>query len=238
MTHTYIISGMTCEGCRSSVHQKLSSINGVSAVEVDLENHRATLTMEQFIPVSSLQEVLRPSYTIADAGVTTISARQPGDTSKWRQLRPLFLILSGIWVLALLLNSQTFQWSNIMLDYMGLFFIVFSGFKMLDLKGFSVAFAMYDPLAKRSRSYAKIYPFIELIMGVAFMLRLYVPILLVLTLLLLGITTIGVIRSLVSKQGIRCACLGTVLNLPMTEATFIENAIMLVMAIVMLLNLV
>jgi hypothetical protein len=210
----------------------------VSAVEVDLENHRATLTMEQFIPVSSLQEVLRPSYTIADAGVTTISARQPGDTSKWRQLRPLFLILSGIWVLALLLNSQTFQWSNIMLDYMGLFFIVFSGFKMLDLKGFSVAFAMYDPLAKRSRSYAKIYPFIELIMGVAFMLRLYVPILLVLTLLLLGITTIGVIRSLVSKQGIRCACLGTVLNLPMTEATFIENAIMLVMAIVMLLNLV
>lgn len=238
MTHTYIISGMTCEGCRSSVHQKLSSVNGVSAVEVDLENHRATLTMEQFIPVSSLQEVLKPSYTIADARVTTVSAQQPEAISKWRQLRPLFLILSGIWVLALLLNSRSYQWNSIMLDYMGLFFIVFSGFKMLDLKGFPAAFAMYDPLAKRSMAYAKIYPFIELVLGVAFMLRLYVPVILVMTLLILGITTIGVIRSLVSKQGIRCACLGTVLNLPMTEATFIENAIMLVMAIVMLLNLV
>ena len=36
-----------------------------------------------------------------------------------------------------------------MLDFMGLFFIVFSFFKMLDLKGFSQSFKMYDPLAKR-----------------------------------------------------------------------------------------
>jgi hypothetical protein len=34
---------------------------------------------------------------------------------------------------------------------------------------------------------------------------------------------------------IKCACLGTALNLPMTEATFIENTIMLVMAVWMLL---
>jgi hypothetical protein len=44
-----------------------------------------------------------------------------------------------------------------------------------------------------------------------------------------------VVRALFSKNQIQCACLGSVLNLPMTEATFIENAIMIVMAIFMLL---
>ena len=54
--------------------------------------------------------------------------------------------------------------------------------------------------------------------------------------MILGITTVGVTKALLDKKGIRCACLGTALKLPMTEATFIENAIMLVMAGVMLLN--
>lgn len=228
---------MTCEGCRSSVHQKLSSVSGVASVEVDLDQHRATVEMERFVPTFTLQEVLKPAYTISDAGVATAPEVSSQPVSKWRQLRPLFLILSGIWILALLLNSQTFQLEGIMLDYMGLFFVVFSLFKMLDLKGFPKAFAMYDPLAGRSMTYARIYPFVELALGIGFLLRFYVPVLLVLTLIVLGITTVGVVRSLTAKQGIRCACLGTVLNLPMTEATFIENAIMLVMAVIMLINL-
>jgi hypothetical protein len=37
---------------------------------------------------------------------------------------------------------------------MGLFYIVFSFFKFLDLKGFSVSFRMYDPLAKALPVYA------------------------------------------------------------------------------------
>ena len=52
-----------------------------------------------------------------------------------------------------------------------------------------------------------------------------------------GITTIGVTKTLLDKKSIRCACLGTALKLPMTEATFIENAIMIIMAILMLINL-
>ncbi|MGY8951367.1 MAG: heavy metal transporter, partial [Flavobacteriales bacterium] len=39
---------------------------------------------------------------------------------------------------------------------------------------------------------------------------------------------------LLAKKSIQCACLGTALKLPMTEATFIENAIMIVMAILIL----
>lgn len=61
---------------------------------------------------------------------------------------------------------------------------------------------------------------------------------LIITLIILGITTIGVTRTLLDKKKIRCACLGTTLNFPMTEATFIENTIMLIMAVCMLVNII
>ena len=48
--------------------------------------------------------------------------------------------------------------------------------------------------------------------------------------------TIGVTQILINKKSIQCACLGTTLKLPMTEATFIENIIMIAMAISMLTN--
>jgi hypothetical protein len=59
---------------------------------------------------------------------------------------------------------------------------------------------------------------------------------LVVTLVILGATTIGVVQSLLNKRQIQCACLGTALKLPMTQATFIENAIMIAMAIGMLFH--
>jgi hypothetical protein len=55
------------------------------------------------------------------------------------------------------------------------------------------------------------------------------------TVVILGITTVGVTKALLNKNAIQCACLGTALKLPMTKATFIENSIMLFMAIWMLL---
>jgi hypothetical protein len=124
---------------------------------------------------------------------------------------------------------------EVMLDFMGLFYIVFSFFKMLDLKGFPDSFRMYDPLAKKVPIYAVIYPFIETALGIMFLLRFEIKIALVATLIILGITTIGVTKTLLDKKSIRCACLGTALKLPMTEATFIENAIMIVMALTMLI---
>ena len=65
-------------------------------------------------------------------------------------------------------------------------------------------------------------------------MRLEVQLALWLTLGILSIT-LGVDRVLMFKQQIQCACLGSVLNLPMTEATLIENAVMIGMAGWMLL---
>jgi hypothetical protein len=59
---------------------------------------------------------------------------------------------------------------------------------------------------------------------------------LLITLVILGATTFGVVRSLINKKSIQCACLGTALNLPMTTATIVENSIMLLMASWMLIT--
>ena len=128
------------------------------------------------------------------------------------------------------------SWKEFMLDFMGLFYIVFSFFKMLDLKGFPESFKMYDPLAKRLPIYGWIYPFLETVLGIMFLMRFQVYIAIIMTLVVLGITTVGVTKTLLDKKSIRCACLGTALKLPMTEATFIENTIMIAMALLMMLD--
>ena len=100
------------------------------------------------------------------------------------------------------------------------------------------SFKMYDPLAKRLPIYGWMYPFIETALGLMFLMRFEVNIALIMTLVVLGITTIGVTKTLMDKKSIRCACLGTALKLPMTEATLTENSIMIAMAALMLFDVI
>ena len=95
---------------------------------------------------------------------------------------------------------------------------------------------MYDPIAKAIPAYGWIYPFIETGLGLAILFRIAIYSALIATLIILGATTVGVVRALSSKSQVQCACLGTTLQLPMTKATLIENSIMLIMASWMLFS--
>jgi cation transport ATPase len=245
MTHTYSVQGMTCNGCRTSVEQKLNSISGLTKATVDLASETAKITMEHHIDLATLQASLPEKFSISEIApqVVTLetstifdSPSQENKLSKPRQLKPLFLIFGFIVVLVTAKNYGAWTMDAMMLDFMGAFFLIFSLFKFFDLKGFAQSFGMYDPLAKVIPVYGKIYPFIEVALGVLFLARIEIPIVLVITILVLAITTIGVTLSLLSKKTIQCACLGTVLKLPMTQATFIENAIMIVMAISLIIK--
>ncbi len=237
MKHSYKVTGMTCGGCVASVKEKLSKVKGVTDVDVDLEASMAHITMESHIPIADFSGVLPDKYGIQEQfqkEVVSTVGEMMEEKSKWVQLRPLFLIFAYLFAASILLNYQDWNLGEAMLDFMGLFYIVFSFFKFLDLKGFPDSFRMYDPLAKVLPAYGWIYPFLELGLGLLFLMRIQVTAVLIITVVILGITTIGVTKTLLDKKNIRCACLGTALNLPMTEATFIENAIMLVMAFWML----
>lgn len=244
MKYTYKISGMTCGSCKASVEKSLNDLDEVTNVVVNLENEEAIVTMNSPIEVEIFQKALSSKYRISIkehknvfASIENSNFDIEEEKSKFEQLKPLLLIIFYIAVASVLLHYKNWNWSGFMLDFMGLFYIVFSFFKMLDLKGFTESFKMYDPLAKRIPIYGWIYPFIETALGLLFLMRFEVNIALIVTLIVLGITTIGVIKTLLDKKSIRCACLGTALKLPMTEATFIENAIMIIMAILMLIEI-
>jgi copper chaperone CopZ len=232
------ISGMTCEGCKSSVEGKLGSLDGVDNVQVNLARGEAVIYSKNPISFSLIKETLPPKYSLINEEGVNLDIH--GDVtikeSKIKQLKPLFIILGYIFITSILLNYKNWNSSNAMLDFIGLFYIVFSFFKILDIKGFSMSFRMYDPLAKKAPIYGYIYPFIEVLLGVMFLTRFEVNIALVITVIILGVTTIGVTQTLLNKRAIKCACLGTALNLPMTEATFIENALMIIMALILIFS--
>ena len=244
MTHTYNITGMTCGGCKASVEKYLGNVDNVTNVTVNLEKAEAEVTMSSHVATEVLKKALPEKYTLSEKEnknvfqMTSQSMDETEQKSKLQQLQPLLLILFYIATASILLHYKNWDGNAVMLDFMGLFFIVFSFFKMLDLKNFPESFRMYDPLAKRVSIYGWIYPFIETALGLMFLMRFEIEIALIATLIVLSITTVGVTKTLLDKKSIRCACLGTALKLPMTEATFIENAIMIVMAIVMLTQII
>ena len=198
MKTTFKISGMTCNGCRSTVENKLSSLDGVDNAQVNLTNGEAIVYSKNPISFSLISNSLPSKYkvirNIPDQDNEIIKS------NKIKQLKPLFIILGYISVTSILLNFRNWNSTNAMLDFMGLFYIIFSFFKILDIKGFSTSFKMYDPLAKKITIYGYIYPFIEILLGLMFLTRIEVNIALLITIIILGITSAGVTRTLLNKR--------------------------------------
>lgn len=153
-----------------------------------------------------------------------------------KRLWPLLLIVAFLIVVpgALALLRGEWDITTHMRHFMGGFFVAFSFFKLLDLRGFVDAYRGYDLVAGVFKPWAWCYPFVELAIGILYLASV-LPVVLnsvVLVLMLVGI--VGVVRAIVAPGQIRCACPGTVLDLPMTWVTFLENTAMAVMAGAML----
>ena len=128
------------------------------------------------------------------------------------------------------------SWHLWMTDFMGFFLVVFAMVKLFNLSSFATGFAKYDLLAARSRSYALFYPFLELALGFAYLAR-WQPIATSLaTIIILLFGTLGVLNTMRQGQQINCACMGQLLNVPVSTVTLTENLSMAAMALAMLLT--
>ncbi len=154
-----------------------------------------------------------------------------------RTYYPLVLIISYITVVSFITSTGSAQllWHLWMNHFMAGFFLVFSAFKLLNLPGFATAYAKYDVLAARWYYYGYIYPFLELSLGIAYLVQPANTTVLVITIFLMGFSSMGVAQALMKKQVISCACLGTALKLPMSAITLVEDILMVLMAITMLI---
>ena len=228
MKQEFVIAGMTCGNCKKGVEEKLNSIPGISRIQVDLKSGITAIQPPQTLSFEAIEAVLGRKYTVADRII---------EASKWKALFPLGLIFLYVLFGAVFLQLPAFSRFGFIMDFMGLFFIVFSFFKFLGYRSFPTSFATYDPIAKAIPIYGWIYPFLETTLGLAFLFQFEVTLALWVSLFVLSVTTFGVLQSLLNKNKIQCACLGTVLNLPMTEATLIENIVMILMTLGLLLGI-
>lgn len=234
MIRTYTINGMTCEGCVAKVTYLLEQHSNISLAKIELKNNTATLTVEKEIAIDELRRLFEahPKYTITFSNSNEDKQNKRVFTT-YKPLLLIFLFIAATTSIVSIDNGKidVMLW---MQYFMAGFFIVFSFFKFLNLTGFAESYAMYDILAKRVKVYGLIYPFIELILGVAYLTGFEPTITYIATICIMGFSSIGVIQSVLDKKKIRCACLGAVFNLPMSMVTIIENLIMVLMALIML----
>lgn len=232
--HTTVqIKGMHCDACADRVTEALKRVPGVTGAHATLNPPEAHVESDGSLSIDALDRALRSAgaYSVASAAPADASqAPAPPETPS--SLYPLILIvlfLAGVASLTAFARGRG-TWNDWMLDFMAGFFVVFSFFKLLDLRGFADAYRSYDILARRWRPYGFVYPFLELALGVGYLVRWQLTITNAATLILMLVSSIGVLRAVLRKRRIRCACLGTVLNLPMTTVTLAEDLGMAAMA--------
>lgn len=132
------------------------------------------------------------------------------------------------------LQLGVFTLGNAIRYFMTGFFLVFAGFKLVDLKGFAEGYSTYDLLAKRWYGYGFVYPFIELGFGLAMLMGYETRGLFIAEFLVMTFSGIGVAVKIAKKERFQCACLGTFLKVPLTKVTLIEDFGMAALALTML----
>ena len=239
ITNKFTIEGMTCEACVQKISEKLQSIPHVQSVTLSLKEKVATIESHQKINISDVKESLKslPKYTVGHLNnentksidISNLNAEE----SKLKTYKPLIIIF--IFIVLTSLSFQVYQGhfhAHIFMNHiMAGFFIGLSFFKFLDLKAFAESFSSYDPIAQRFLGYGFVYPFIEIILGLMFISQVGLRTANSVTIVVLSMTTFGVIKRLQSKSKIQCACLGSGFNLPLSYVTVVENLVMVGMAI-------
>ena len=233
MTHTYKLTGMTCGSCEAKVKSSLLMLANITEVQVSKDTQSATISMNKHIALPTLQSALDKKYSISVMDHDESAEQAKGWLATYKPILLIFAYITAISIIAALQNGN-FNWMKGMNIFMAGFFLTFSFFKMLDVKGFAESYGMYDVVAKRIPAWGFTYPFVELALGIAYAVG-FQPILTnVVTLIVMSVSIIGVLQSVLNKRKIKCACLGAVFNLPMSTVTIIEDALMIVMSIGML----
>jgi hypothetical protein len=144
-------------------------------------------------------------------------------------------------VVATILIFAWYRGNNTGLDvfigsFMGGFFAIFGLSKLADLKNFASGFGDYDLIAERFRLYAWLYPFLQVGLGIVYLLNVDNLIINLVTLFISFVGAIGIARRLRQETWIRCLCLGRFIKLPLSNLSLAEDLLMTAMAAWMILG--
>ncbi len=241
--HAFNITGMTCGNCVRHVQEALAPM-GTATVRltapqlvfsnpVELAQVQAALSGTRYV-AKAVTVVAQIAPIVAN---TTNTAKVADVTPSWfATYRPLLLLVGYILLASIGVQAAhgAVTVNETMRYFMAGFFLAFSFFKFLDLPAFANAYAGYDLLAAKWKGWGMVYPFVELGLGLAYLTHWQPAITHWVTIIVMGFSALGVIRAVMNKQTIRCACLGSVFNLPMSTVTIVEDVGMVLMAAWML----
>jgi copper chaperone CopZ len=238
ITKTYKIEGMTCGGCVASIKKQLDESDSISDANIRLDFPQAKISFVNELGIETLQSIINKAgnYSIKLNGLETQNTELSLPEMNIQTYKPLILIVCFIAVVSALSQFPFTSFSGMlwMRHFMAGFFIVFAFFKLLNLQGFANSYSMYDIVAAKWKSWGYVYPFVELALGLLYLTNIAPLATNISTALILGISSIGVIKSNLNKKKIKCACLGDVFNLPMSTVTIVEDLTMVAMAVIML----
>ncbi|MDP1603955.1 MAG: heavy-metal-associated domain-containing protein [Legionella sp.] len=232
MKFTYSIEGMHCSSCIEKIKAALSS--HVKLIDISLNPPLLQIEADKTPLLNELNTHIATAgkYRLQLVLDATGASPEEEKATGFRAYFPIFLIAAYIIGVASLNNfhAEGADWHRWMNQFMAGFFLVFSAFKFLDIRGFADGYATYDLLAKRWYYYGFIYPFLELSLGILY-LQEWLPFATqLLTIVIMGFSSLGVINSMLKKQKLKCACLGTILNVPLSSITLIEDLTMVGLA--------
>tara|TARA_B100000427_G_scaffold313167_1_gene305271 strand:+ start:192 stop:902 length:711 start_codon:yes stop_codon:yes gene_type:complete len=233
MNEVYKVSGMTCDGCANSIKEALELNKLISSVNISLENENINISSDKSFTVNELNSLIENlgNYKIYEENI--FSKIIEYFSSKKTLLLALSLVL--ISSLSLHIGEDNFELNEWMVSYMGIFFLLFSFLKLVDVKGFSGSFKKYDLISKIIPSFAITYPFIELFLALTFLSGYFLITSYIMTLLFMTSQFFGVFISLQKKEVIKCACMGSSINIDISTLTLFENLVMILMSSYMII---
>jgi len=244
MTTRKYKTDINCDSCVAAVTPYLNAERSIRQWSVNTADLNKVLTIEgDGVHSATIRRLVAGAgFQVLDEFQTAVpSATNDVDRKKslletYYQLLLVFAYLVG-GVALLEFASGSFELMRAMAHFMGGFFLVFSFFKLLDLRAFADAYRTYDVLARKMPAYGFVYPFIELLLGAAFLAGFSPTLTNSITLGVMLLSTLGVAQTLLQKRRIRCACLGAVFNMPVSYVRLFEDVLMVLMAAVMLVHL-
>ncbi len=247
MKHTYKVVGMHCDSCAAKITEALQGHDHVDEVVIDRTNATAEVTMNQHIQLEEMNQVLETigDYRLENYTPWTTEQKAPTFSKElpekytWKNFLPLICIIALVFLLTFVAQcwNDSYGLSKIIAHLMGFWFIVFGLMKLIDLRWFVEAYSMYDLIAQKRYNYGFFYPFIEIALGLIFILShdfSLSAIANIFMVIIMIIGAIGVYKQLKKGNKIQCACLGTYFKLPMTTITLIEDLFMVILWIPML----
>ena len=130
---------MTCSSCVATVTKAIESIRNVKNVTVSLDPGLAVVESNEDVSIDVIHSVLPDKFSVKPFKYYE-DMNTDGKESYLAKLFPLILILSYISLTSIIINFGR-SLDDLMMDFMGIFFIVFSFFKFLDYKSFPNSFA-------------------------------------------------------------------------------------------------